>query len=97
MFLGLVWLTSNNMFVSDDFGDKSPSWFLKILKIKTSFYLGNFKIFKNALGQFIPNGPLEHVITSRHYPADKGRKLWCENKLLQEQNDSYEVWHHRNS
>ena len=27
-------------------------------------YSGNFKIFKNALGQFIPNHPPEHVITS---------------------------------
>ena len=28
------------------------------------FYSGNFKIFKNALGQFIPNCPPKHVITS---------------------------------
>ena len=42
---------------------KSPSWFLKSLKL-FSFYLGNFKILKNALGQFIPNHPPKHVITS---------------------------------
>ena len=45
------------------FWDKSPSWFLKILKLP-SFYSGNFQIFKNALGEFIPNRPLKHVITS---------------------------------
>ena len=28
-----------------------------------TFYSGNFKIFKNALGQFIPNCPPKHVIT----------------------------------
>ena len=27
-------------------------------------YSGNFKIFKNALGQFIPNRPPKHVFTS---------------------------------
>ena len=45
------------------FWDKSPSWFLKILKLP-SFYSGNFQIFKNALGEFIPNRPLKYVITS---------------------------------
>ena len=29
-----------------------------------SFYLGNFKIFKNALQQLIPNRLPKHVITS---------------------------------
>ena len=50
MFTGLVWLTSNQMFGSGKFWDKSPSWFLKI--------------YKNALGQFIPTCPLKHVITN---------------------------------
>ena len=36
------------MFGSGNFGDKSPSWFLKILKLP-SLYLGNFKIFKNVI------------------------------------------------
>ena len=36
---------------------------MKILKLP-SFYSGNFKIFKNALGQFIPNRPLRRIITS---------------------------------
>ena len=40
-------------------------WFLKILKLP-SFYSGNFKIFKNALGQFIPNHTRKHVITSTY-------------------------------
>ena len=35
---------------------------MKNLKLP-SFYSGNFKIFKNALGEFIPNCPLKHVIT----------------------------------
>ena len=56
VFFGLVWLTSNHMFGSGDFCDKSPSWLLKILKL-LSFYSGNFKIFKNPQGQFIPNRP----------------------------------------
>ena len=38
------------MFGSGDFWDKSPWCFLKI--------------FKNAVGQFIPNCPPKHVITS---------------------------------
>ena len=63
MFVGFVWLTSNYMFGSDNFGDKSPSRFLKILKLSL-FHLGNFKTFKNKLGQFIPNWPAKHVITS---------------------------------
>ena len=42
------------MFGSGDFWDKSPLWFLKILKLPT-FYSGSFKILKNALGQFIAN------------------------------------------
>ena len=37
------------MFGSDDFGDKSSSQFLKVLKLP-SFYSGNFKIFKNVPG-----------------------------------------------
>ena len=63
MSAGLVWLTSNHMFGSGDFWDKSPSWFLKILKLP-SFYSGNFNIFKNTIGQFIPNCPPKHVITN---------------------------------
>ena len=41
------------MFGFGDFSDKSPT-----------FYAGNFKIFKNARGQFIPNCPPKNVITS---------------------------------
>ena len=32
-----------------------------------SFYSGNFKICKNALGQFIPNRPSKHVVTIINY------------------------------
>ena len=60
VFSGLVWLTRNHMFRSGDFGDKSPSWFLKL----PSFYTGNFKILKNAFGQSIRNFPDRNVITS---------------------------------
>ena len=50
LFVGLVWLISNHMFGSGDFGDKSSSQFLKVLKL-LSFYSGNFqKISKNAPG-----------------------------------------------
>ena len=62
VFVGLVWLTSNHMFGLGDLMDKSLSWFLTILKMSL-FYSGNFKTFKNAPGQFIPNCPLKHVIT----------------------------------
>ena len=44
-----MWLTSNQMLDLGDFWNKSPSWFLKVLKLPL-FYLGNFKILKNALG-----------------------------------------------
>ena len=50
------------MFVSCDFWDKSLFWFLEILELP-SLYLGNSKIFKNALKQFIPNGSPKHVVT----------------------------------
>ena len=62
MFVSLVRLTSNHMLGSSNFWDKSLSRFLKILKLH-SFHSGNFKIFKNAFGQFIPNRPPKHVIT----------------------------------
>ena len=61
MFVGLVWLTSNHMFGSCNFNDKSPSWILKILKL-LSFYSSNFEILKNGLGQFISNYLLELVL-----------------------------------
>ena len=54
------------MFVSGDFWDKSPSWFLKNLKLPL-FYSGNLKIFKNALRQFISNRLPMHVITSTNF------------------------------
>ena len=69
MFVGLVRLTSNHMFGSGDFWDKSTSRFLKILKL-LSFYSGNFKIFKNAVGQFIANRLPKHVITSSNHTID---------------------------
>ena len=47
MFVGLVRLTNNYMFGLGNFGDKSPSLFLKILKLP-SFYSGNLSIFKNT-------------------------------------------------
>ena len=58
--------TSNRLFCSGDFWDKWLSWFLKILKLPL-FYSGNFKVFKNALGQFIPNCPPKYVITSTKF------------------------------
>ena len=45
------------MFSWDNFWDKSPSGSLKIFEMA-------LKIFKNALGQFIPNCPPKHVTTS---------------------------------
>ena len=63
VFVGLLWLTSNHMLGSGDFGDKSPLWFLKILKLPL-FHSGNFEIFKNALEKFNPNHPSKLVITS---------------------------------
>ena len=47
------------MFGLGDFGDKSPSWFLKTLKL-SSIYLVNLEIIKNALEQFIPNIPAKY-------------------------------------
>ena len=35
-FFCLLWLNSNHMFGLSDFGDKSPLWFLKILKLVIS-------------------------------------------------------------
>ena len=46
-----MWLTSNHMFGSGNFWDKSPSRL-------------NFEIFKNALGRFTTNCLPKHVITS---------------------------------
>ena len=55
-------INSNHMIGSGDFWDKSLSQFLKILKL-LSVYSRNFKIFKNALGQSVPNHSSKHVIT----------------------------------
>ena len=65
--VGLVWLTTNHMFGSGDFWDSHPR-FLKTLKLP-SFYSGKFVIFKNTLGQFIPNRSPKHVITSINLTA----------------------------
>ena len=54
------------MFGLGNFRNKWPSWFLKILKLHL-LYSSNFKIFKNALGKFIPNRPPKHVITSTNF------------------------------
>ena len=54
------------MFGLGDFWDKQPSSFLKILIL----FSGNFKIFKNALGQFIPNRHLNYVIASINYKRE---------------------------
>ena len=53
------------MFVLDDFWDKSPSWFMKNLKL-LMFYWHNFKIFQNALRQYIPNSPPKYVVTDTY-------------------------------
>ena len=66
MFVGLVWLTSNHIFGSGNFWDKSPTWFLKILKVPR-FAWTILKFFKNLPGQFISNRPPKHVITSTVY------------------------------
>ena len=54
-----------------NFLDKSPSWFLKIFKLPL-FHLGNFQIFKNAFGQFIPNDLPKHVITGTNFEIYDG-------------------------
>ena len=54
------------MFGSGNFWDKPTSWFLKILKL-ISFCSSNFKIFKNAVGQFTANCPPKHVVTSTNW------------------------------
>ena len=65
MFIGLVWLTSNHMFGSGDFWDKSPILIFENFEIALVLLIQcNLKIFKNALGQLISNCPPKHVITS---------------------------------
>ena len=66
LLITLITLTSNHIFGSGDFWDKSPSWFLKILKLAW-FYSGNFKIFKNTVGQFITNRPPKSHQTNKHF------------------------------
>ena len=63
MFVSLVLSTSKHMFGWCDFWDKSPKWFLKILKFPR-FTRTISKIFRNALRQFMPNHPHRHMITS---------------------------------
>ena len=46
---GLVWLISNHMFGSGKFWEKSPLWFLKILKL-SEWNKGNIKTLKNHEG-----------------------------------------------
>ena len=69
MFVSLVWLNSNHMFGLDNFWHKSPSLFLKSLKLP-SFYFVNFRFLKSSCGQFIPNHPsrvLIVIITYYYY------------------------------
>ena len=66
VFVGLVWLIRNHMFGSGNLWDKLPSGFLKFSKLPL-FYSGEFTIFRNALGNFTPNRPPKHVITSTYY------------------------------
>ena len=56
-------LTHSEAHTWHDNNMQSPSWFSKIWKLPL-FYSGSFKIFENALGEFILNRPPEHVITS---------------------------------
>ena len=63
---GFMWLTSNHMFGSGDFWDQLPSWFLETLKL-SSFFSSNFKIFKNAIQQFIPNCLPKHMTTNINF------------------------------
>ena len=58
------------MFGSGDFWDKQALWFLKILKLPL-FHSGIFKIFKNALAQFIQCRPPKHVITNPNQPVEE--------------------------
>ena len=55
------------MFGWGGFWDKSLSWFSKTLRLP-SLYPGNFKVFKNALEQFVPNCPPKHAIISANLP-----------------------------
>ena len=58
MFVGFVWLTSNHVWFWEILGISHP----RNLKLPL-FYSGNYKIFKNALVQYIPNRHPKHVIT----------------------------------
>ena len=58
-----MWSPIIHMFDSRNFCDKSPSWFLEILKLSLLPWC-DFQIFRNTLQQFIPNCPTKYVITS---------------------------------
>ena len=58
-----MWLTTNNMFVLGNYWNELPTRFLTILKLPL-LYSGIFKVSKNALWHFVPNGQPKHVITS---------------------------------
>ena len=51
VFVGLVWLASTHIFVSDNSWDKSPSWFWKTLKLLRQFqnFQKRFRAPKNAI------------------------------------------------
>ena len=58
----------NHVFGLSNFCDKYPHDFWKFWNCSISLpllYSSNFKIFKNSVGQFIPNRPPKHVATIR--------------------------------
>ena len=63
MFVGFVRLTSNHIIWFGTFLGKITLVIFENLKL-SSFYSGNYKLFKNALAQFIPNRPPKHVVIS---------------------------------
>ena len=64
VFDGFRWLTSNQIFGSVDFLGYITLLIFENFWKSPSFHSGNFKIFKNTLGQFHPNGPSKHMVTS---------------------------------
>ena len=79
MFVGLVWLTSNNMFGLGNFWDKSPS-----------LYSGNFKISENHEGDLSQKSPKPNMQLLVNHTKPTNTLYWnfvlqiCERTITKE-------------
>ena len=106
VFVGLALLTRNHMFGSDDFGDKSPLWFLKIdlpnmwllvlIDVLMLSYVGSALFSRKDLKNIVPDllvkafEIIELPRELKHHPF-VNRIKWSGIPLAKKKMDSFSV------